>query len=276
MRGACACAATTRRSAASRRIRRWGISRIRCSTRCWAGAMRSWPATLFHELAHQVVYVPGDSEFNEAFATVVEEAGPRALADAHGSAAGAARRGTRSASAGGEFIELLLTARERLRELVRIGSAGRRDARAQAVRVRPAEARVHAAQAAAGTAIAGYDRWFDRTLNNAHLVSAATYYGCVPGLAARAERGRRRPAALLRRRVREARGSGSSRRGCGMTLMLQRPARTLRGRCGVSQPIGNTSVELPRRIVIANAFAFLHRRAQLLEVRDAHRGRRRG
>jgi predicted aminopeptidase len=28
----------------------------------------------------------------------------------------------------------------------------------------------------------GYDRWFDRTLNNAHLVSAATYYGCVPGL----------------------------------------------------------------------------------------------
>jgi predicted aminopeptidase len=28
----------------------------------------------------------------------------------------------------------------------------------------------------------GYDRWFDRTLTNAHLVSAATYYGCVPGL----------------------------------------------------------------------------------------------
>jgi predicted aminopeptidase len=29
-------------------------------------------STLFHELAHQVVYVAGDSEFNEAFATVVE------------------------------------------------------------------------------------------------------------------------------------------------------------------------------------------------------------
>src|SRR5690606_23233861 len=27
-----------------------------------------------------------------------------------------------------------------------------------------------------------YDHWFDRALNNAHLVSAATYYGCVPGL----------------------------------------------------------------------------------------------
>src|SRR3990170_5868323 len=30
-------------------------------------------STLFHELAHHVVYVAGDSEFNEAFATVVEE-----------------------------------------------------------------------------------------------------------------------------------------------------------------------------------------------------------
>jgi predicted aminopeptidase len=27
----------------------------------------------------------------------------------------------------------------------------------------------------------GYDRWFDRTLNNAHLMSAATYHGCMPG-----------------------------------------------------------------------------------------------
>ena len=39
----------------------------------WSDAQLA--ATLFHELAHQVVYVPGDSEFNEAFATVVEEAG---------------------------------------------------------------------------------------------------------------------------------------------------------------------------------------------------------
>ena len=39
----------------------------------WSDAQLA--ATLFHELAHQVVYVPGDSEFNEAFATAVEEAG---------------------------------------------------------------------------------------------------------------------------------------------------------------------------------------------------------
>jgi predicted aminopeptidase len=29
---------------------------------------------------------------------------------------------------------------------------------------------------------AGYDAWFNRALNNADLVSAATYQSCVPGL----------------------------------------------------------------------------------------------
>ena len=32
-------------------------------------------AIIFHELSHQLVYVPGDSEFNEAFAVTVEQAG---------------------------------------------------------------------------------------------------------------------------------------------------------------------------------------------------------
>ena len=32
---------------------------------------------IFHELAHQVVYIPGDTTFNESFATVVENEGLR-------------------------------------------------------------------------------------------------------------------------------------------------------------------------------------------------------
>src|SRR5262249_33950342 len=32
-------------------------------------------AIVFHELAHQLIYVPGDSSFNEAFATTVEDEG---------------------------------------------------------------------------------------------------------------------------------------------------------------------------------------------------------
>ena len=32
---------------------------------------------VFHELAHQVVYVKDDTQFNESFAVAVEEAGVR-------------------------------------------------------------------------------------------------------------------------------------------------------------------------------------------------------
>ena len=55
-----------------------------------------WPETevarlIFHELAHQLLYVKGDSVFNESFATAVEEAGlARWLARAQGSATRAA------------------------------------------------------------------------------------------------------------------------------------------------------------------------------------------
>ena len=65
--------------AACRRIPRWVASPIRCSTPSPATASSTSPALVFHELAHQVAYLPGDSAFNEAFATAVEEAGVRPL-----------------------------------------------------------------------------------------------------------------------------------------------------------------------------------------------------
>ena len=34
-------------------------------------------STIFHELAHQLIYVSGDSEFNESFAVSVEQEGLR-------------------------------------------------------------------------------------------------------------------------------------------------------------------------------------------------------
>lgn len=137
-------------------------------------------STLFHELAHQVVYVPGDSEFNEAFATVVEEAGLQRWLAARGRLQDLnAWNEHRQRNA--QFIGLLLKTRQQLDELYRsdLSDEEKRDRKQYQfgrLKLQYAEMKER------WNGYRGYDWWFDRTLNNAHLVSAATYYGCVPGL----------------------------------------------------------------------------------------------
>ena len=106
----------------------------------WSDAQLA--ATLFHELAHQVVYVPGDSEFNEAFATVVEEAGLERWLASRGTRAGSALHGASSASAVRSSSRCCCSARERAARAVRIDlpDAEKRDRKQY--RVRRAEARV--------------------------------------------------------------------------------------------------------------------------------------
>ena len=145
----------------------------------WSDAQLA--GTLFHELAHQVVYVPGDSEFNESFATVVEEAGlERWLAARQREQELVVWREQRARQS--EFISLLLKTRSKLRELYEsaLPDQEKRDRKQYEFGELKLEYAQLKQQQWAG--YAGYDRWFDRTLSNAHLVSAATYYGCVPGL----------------------------------------------------------------------------------------------
>lgn len=137
-------------------------------------------ATLFHELAHQVVYVPGDSAFNEAFATVVEEAGLQRWLASRGELQNLDAWNERR-QRNAQFIGLLLETRERLAELYNsdLPDAEKRDRKQYEfglLKLRYAELKQD------WNGYGGYDAWFSRTLNNAHLVSAATYYGCVPGL----------------------------------------------------------------------------------------------
>jgi predicted aminopeptidase len=137
-------------------------------------------ATLFHELAHQVAYAAGDSEFNEAFATVVEETGlERWLASRDSATELQAWRAQRAR--GSQFIALLLRTRDRLRDLYASGlpPLQMRDRKQYAF----GELKLEYSQLrSAWGGYSGYDHFFARTLNNAHLVSAATYYTCVPGL----------------------------------------------------------------------------------------------
>ncbi|MBC7984552.1 MAG: aminopeptidase, partial [Candidatus Obscuribacterales bacterium] len=79
--------------------------------------------TLFHELAHQVIYVPGEATFNESFAAVVEEEGVTRWLLAHPSPKMLESwRSARERSK--QFSQLLLDTRERLRGLY---SSGLRD-----------------------------------------------------------------------------------------------------------------------------------------------------
>lgn len=134
---------------------------------------------IFHELAHQVVYVEDDSTFNESFAVVVEEAGVRRWLASTGR--DAALDGFLAAQARRrEFIALIDEARARLQMLY-----------AQPIGVAAMRARKREAFAALGKRYAqlkrgwggfsGYDR-FMVTPNNALLASIATYTQRVPEL----------------------------------------------------------------------------------------------
>ncbi len=67
---------------------------------------------IFHELAHQQLYVPGDTAFNESYASFVEREGLRQWQRSRGLLAPDARRQARYR----ELVQLLLATRERLRE----------------------------------------------------------------------------------------------------------------------------------------------------------------
>jgi predicted aminopeptidase len=133
-------------------------------------------AFLFHELAHQAVYAPGDSDFNEAFATVVETEG--------------LRRWLGSQERPGELEKFLaLRARQRTAAELMVGSRRRLAALyasgipEEAMRKEKAAefARLRESLAAGGQPSGG-------EFNNARLVALATYERCVPSLRAALER----------------------------------------------------------------------------------------
>ncbi len=135
-------------------------------------------AVLFHELAHQRLYVKDDSDFNEAFASAVEAIGVERWLEARGSpeALAAYEQGrTRRAA----FNLLLKQTRE---ELAGIYASGGSDdvLRAEKQQAFAALRRRYRAVRESWGGFAGYDAWFDGQLNNARLVPVSTYSRLVP------------------------------------------------------------------------------------------------
>jgi predicted aminopeptidase len=137
-------------------------------------------ATIFHEMAHEELYVPDDSAFNEAYASVVAEAGLRDWLRARDDEAELERVAAETARAA-EFSALLRDARERLTTLYRSGRPKpelRMEKQRELGRLKYRYSELRRRWQDYG----GYDAWFARPLSNADLVAVATYEDCVPGL----------------------------------------------------------------------------------------------
>jgi predicted aminopeptidase len=136
-------------------------------------------ALIFHELAHQVVYVGGDSAFNEAFATTVELEGVRRWLESLGRPAELAA--FRQARARVNSVVALMSA-TRLR-LEQVYASGMPPDRMRAAKAQEFD-RLRADYAALRSGWpdgAGPDRMLAAELNNARLAAVSTYEECVPG-----------------------------------------------------------------------------------------------
>jgi predicted aminopeptidase len=134
-------------------------------------------AIIFHELAHQQVYVQDDAAFNEAFAVTVEKAGVRRWLKQHGM-----RQDLRAFEAAWrrrqDFFDLVEQTRARLRALYRsdIGADRMRGAKQAII----ADMRAEYRKKRRWNVFAGYDDWFEGPINNAKLAAVAIYRKLVP------------------------------------------------------------------------------------------------
>ena len=140
---------------------------------------------IFHELAHQVVYVKDDTAFNESFAVAVEEAGVARWIAHEAQVRGEAERAIlvadleRGRELRTEFRKMIGTTRERLTALY-ASSASDEEKRAGKAEAFAALRAAYEAQKTATGGGVSFDRWFASGSNNAGIAALALYADRVP------------------------------------------------------------------------------------------------
>jgi predicted aminopeptidase len=144
------------------------------------GDVVSLAGALFHELAHQKLYVKDDSELSEAFATAVEEHGVEAWITAHGDSA-ALERYRQRIQRRTEFAALIDAQQARLQGIYAAQSdeATKVDGKAQAFATMQSE---YLQLKGRWGGASEYDGWLSGPLNNATLAAIATYRRWLPAL----------------------------------------------------------------------------------------------
>ena len=133
---------------------------------------------IFHELAHQIAFAKGDTQFNESFAVAVEQEGVRRWLSKHGTPADLeaylAHRQRRA-----EFIDLVQRYRDKLARWYAT-PVSEAEMRAGKARIIAEMGEAYRELKASWGGYAGYDRWFAKGVNNALFASFAAYTEHVP------------------------------------------------------------------------------------------------
>lgn len=137
---------------------------------------------IFHELAHQLLFVKGDTVFNESFAATVENEGLRrwfarnAKPQQHRDFMAQQQRRA-------QFVQLVETYRAKLRALYAVPQPPD-DMRRAKTEIMADMKRAYAELKASWGGDGGYDPWFERDLNNAKIASLTLYTQLAPAFEA--------------------------------------------------------------------------------------------
>ncbi len=138
---------------------------------------------VFHELAHQQVYVQDDTEFNESFAMTVELAGTKSWLDSVNTNKKnsekiyqdfVTRKKRRI-----QFVELVMATRGKLAAIYQAETDDNKKLIQKAAVIKTLR-KQYATIRKTWQGYPGYDKWFNSEINNAKLGSIGTYHRFVP------------------------------------------------------------------------------------------------
>jgi predicted aminopeptidase len=135
--------------------------------------------TIFHELAHQLIYLKGETAFNESFASLVQRQGLRAWHRSRGLPA--PDLAAQAMDAG--FTRLVLDLRERLASRYAQGGDVERQATAKAREIADFRVRYRRWRDSCWPGRHGYDAWVAAPINNAKLLPFGLYDSWTPAFA---------------------------------------------------------------------------------------------
>jgi len=137
---------------------------------------------IFHELAHQKIYIQDDTAFNEAFAMTVEYVGVERWLAQYGTQKDIVDY-QQSRQRQAEFVNLVLATRNDLQEIYQQKLSAKQLEAAKSAAFGSLRAQYAVLKKRWG-GYAGYDAWIANDLNNAKLLSVVTYQDYVPAFRA--------------------------------------------------------------------------------------------